>query len=141
MELTGRLYMGDETRAPIPDVPEPEAYLPLTPAVLDIMVALGEEELYGYAIMREVRRRTDGRRRLAPGTLYRSLKQMHERGLLAESEERPEPDLDDERRRYYRLTDLGRRVALAEVERLEGLVRSARSKGFAPSGRPSGAGA
>ncbi len=131
--------MGDETRAPEPDVSEPEAYLPLTPAVLDIMVALGVDEMHGYAIMREVRRRTEGRRRLAPGTLYRSLKQMEERGLVAESEERPEPDLDDERRRYYRLTDLGRRVALAEVERLEGLVSAARSKGFAPSGRPSGA--
>jgi DNA-binding PadR family transcriptional regulator len=121
-------------------VPEPDGYLPLTPAVLDIMLALGNEELHGYAIMQEVRRRTKGRRRLAPGTLYRSLKQMHERGLLAESEERPEPGLDDERRRYYRLTDLGRRVALAEVERLEGLVRAGRSKGFVPSARPSGAG-
>ncbi len=133
--------MGDETRAPIPDVPEPEAYLPLTPAVLDIMVALGEEELHGYAIMREVRRRTGGKRRLAPGTLYRSLRQMEERGWVVESEERPDPDLDDERRRYYRLTDLGRRVALAELERLEGLVSAARSKGFIPSARPSGAGA
>jgi DNA-binding PadR family transcriptional regulator len=122
-------------------LPEPESYLPLTPAVLDIMVALGDEKLHGYAIMQEVRRRTEGGRRLAPGTLYRSLKQMHERGLLQESEERPEPGLDDERRRYYRLTDLGRRVAFAEVERLEGLVSSARSKGFAPSPRPSGAGA
>ena len=128
--------MGDQAR-----VPEPEGYLPLTPAVLDIMVALGDEELHGYAIMREVRRRTQGQRRIAPGTLYRSLRQMHERGLLEESEERPEPDLDDERRRYYRLTDLGRRVALAEVERLEGLVDTARSKGFVPSPRPSGAGA
>ena len=121
--------------------PEPEGHLPLTPAVLDIMVALGDEELHGYAIMREVRRRTQGRRRIAPGTLYRSLRQMHERGLLAESEERPEPGLDDERRRYYRLTDLGRRVALAELERLEGLVDTARSKGFVPSPRASGAGA
>jgi DNA-binding PadR family transcriptional regulator len=125
--------MGDEAR-----IPKPEGYLPLTPAVLDIMLALGEEEMHGYAIMQEVRRRTEGQRRLAPGTLYRSLKQMHERGLLEESEERPDPSLDDERRRYYRLTDLGRRVALAEVERLEGLVRAARSKGFAPSARPSG---
>jgi DNA-binding PadR family transcriptional regulator len=128
--------VGDNARPPIP-----EGYLPLTPAVLDIMVALGEEELHGYAIMQEVRRRTAGKRRLAPGTLYRSLKQMEERGWVVEAEERPEPSLDDERRRYYRLTDLGRRVALAELERLEGLVRAGRSKGFVPSTRPSGAGA
>jgi DNA-binding PadR family transcriptional regulator len=105
------------------------------------MVALGEEELHGYAIMQEVRRRTAGKRRLAPGTLYRSLKQMEERGWVVESQERPEPSLDDERRRYYQLTDLGRRVALAEVERLEGLVDAARSKGFIPSARPYGSGA
>jgi DNA-binding PadR family transcriptional regulator len=117
----------------------PEAYLPLTPAVLDIMVALGDGELHGYGIMREVRRRTGGTRRLAPGTLYRSLGQMEERGWVAESGERPAPDLDDERRRYYRLTEFGRRVAAAEVERLEGLVRAARSKGLAPKGQPSGA--
>ena len=126
--------MGDRARAPIP-----EGYLPLTPAVLDIMVALGDEELHGYAIMQEVRRRTAGKRRLAPGTLYRSLKQMEERGWVVEAEERPDPSLDDERRRYYQLTDLGRRVALAEVERLEGLVDAARSRGFTPSPRPSGA--
>jgi DNA-binding PadR family transcriptional regulator len=128
----GRSYVGKEAWGP-------EEYLPLTPAVLDIVLALGDEELHGYAIMREVRRRTDGRRRLAPGTLYRSLRQMQERGLVAESEERPDPDLDDERRRYYRLTDLGRRVAVAEVERLEDAVREARSKGLAPSVPPSGA--
>jgi DNA-binding PadR family transcriptional regulator len=123
--------MGNQPRGP-------DDYLPLTPAMLDIVVALADDELHGYAIMREVRRRTDGRKRLAPGTLYRSLRQMQERGLVAESEERPEADLDDERRRYYRLTDLGRRVALAEVERLEDLVQAARSKGLAPSARPSG---
>jgi DNA-binding PadR family transcriptional regulator len=128
----GRLCVGKEARGP-------EEYLPLTPAALDIVLALGDEELHGYAIMREVRRRTGGRRRLAPGTLYRSLKQMQERGLVEESEERPDPELDDERRRYYRLTDLGRRVAVAEVERLEDVVRAARSKGLAPSARPSGA--
>ncbi len=126
--------MGDKAR-----LPQPEGYLPLTAAVLDIMVALGDEEMHGYAIMQEVRRRTQGGRRLAPGTLYRSLRQMEQRGWVAEAQERPEPALDDERRRYYRLTEFGRRVALAEVERLEGLVRAARSKGFAPSGRPSGA--
>jgi DNA-binding PadR family transcriptional regulator len=124
--------VGDQTRGP-------EEYLPLTPAMLDIVVALADDELHGYAIMREVRRRTDGRKRLAPGTLYRSLRQMQERGLVAESDERPEAGLDDERRRYYRLTGLGRRVALAEVERLEDLVQAARSKGLAPSARPSGA--
>ena len=124
--------MGDQTRGP-------DEYLPLTPAMLDIVVALADDELHGYAIMREVRRRTEGRKRLAPGTLYRSLRQMHERGLVAESEERPEAGLDDERRRYYRLTDLGRRVAVAEVERLEGLVQAARSKGLTPRARPSGA--
>jgi DNA-binding PadR family transcriptional regulator len=128
--------VGDQAHLPIP-----EDYLPLTPAVLDIMVALGDDELHGYAIMQEVRRRTDGRRRLAPGTLYRSLKQMEQRGWVAQSEERPEPGLEDERRRYFRLTEFGRRVALAEVERLEGLVGAARSKGFIPSGRPFGAGA
>jgi DNA-binding PadR family transcriptional regulator len=128
--------MGDKAR-----LPEPESYLPLTPAVLDIMVALGEEELHGYAIMQEVRRRTQGRRRLAPGTLYRSLRQMEERGWVVEAEERPEPGLDDERRRYYRLTELGKKVAMAELERLESLVGAARSKGFVPSARPSGAGA
>jgi DNA-binding PadR family transcriptional regulator len=128
--------VGDRAR-----IPEPEGYLPLTPAVLDIMVALGGEELHGYAIMQEVRRRTAGNRRLALGTLYRSLRQMEERGWVVEAEERPDPSLDDERRRYYRLTDLGRSVALAELERLEGLVGTARSKGFTPSPRPSGAGA
>jgi DNA-binding PadR family transcriptional regulator len=116
----------------------PDEYLPLSPAMLDIVVALGEEELHGYGIMQEVRRRSDGQRRLAPGTLYRSLRQMQERGLIAEAEGRPNPDLDDERRRYYRLTDLGKKVAAAEIERLEGLVRAARSKGLAPRTRPAG---
>ena len=121
------------------EVRGPDDYLPLSPAVLDIMLALGDGELHGYGIMREVRQRTGGKRRLAPGTLYRSLQQMQEKGLVAESDERPDPDLDDERRRYYRLTDLGKKVAIAEVERLEGLVRAARSKGLAsPSTRPSG---
>ena len=124
--------MGDRARGP-------EGYLPLTPAVLDIVVALGDGELHGYGIMREVRRRTDGGRRLAPGTLYRSLRQMQERGLVEESEERPDAGLEDERRRYYRLTDVGRKVAVAEVKRLEGLVRAARSKGLVPSARPSAA--
>lgn len=127
--------MGDKAPLPIP-----EGSLPLTPAVLEIMVALGNEERHGYAIMRELRRRTDGVRPLAPPTLYRSLKQMEQRGWVAQSEERPKPGVDDQRRRYYRLTEYGRRVALAEVERLEGMVGAARSKGFIPSGGPLGVG-
>ena len=130
--------MGDQARVPDPGG-EPEGHLPLTPAMLDIVLALGDEELHGYAIMQEVRRRTDGRRLLPPGTLYRSLRQMQQRGLVEESEERPDPGLDAQRRRYYRLTELGRRVAVAEVGRLEGLVRAARSKGLVPRMRPSGA--
>jgi DNA-binding PadR family transcriptional regulator len=134
---SGSSHVGDRARLP----QEPEGYLPLTPAVLDIMVALGSDEMHGYAIMQEVRRRTEGGRRLAPGTLYRSLRQMEEQGGVVEAQGRPEPGHDDERRRYYRLTDLGRRVALAELERLEGLVGAGRSRGLAPSPRPSGAGA
>ena len=130
--------MDDQARVPEPGG-DPEGHLPLTPAMLDIVLALGDEELHGYAIMQEVKRRTEGRRLLPPGTLYRSLRQMQERGLVEESEERPDPGLDDERRRYYQLTDLGRRVAVAEVERLEGLVRAARSRGLVPSARPFGA--
>ena len=111
-------------------------FLPLTPAVLEILLALAEEDLHGYAIMREVERRTDGETRLGPGTLYRSVGQLLQRGWIREADERPDPKLDDERRRYYRLTDLGRRAATAEVGRLEGLVRTARRKGLSPGARP-----
>jgi DNA-binding PadR family transcriptional regulator len=126
--------VGDKAPLPIP-----EGSLPLTPAVLEIMVALGNQERHGYAIMRELRRRTDGVRPLSPATLYRSLKQMEQRGWVAHSEERPKGGIDDERRRYYRLTEYGRRVVLAEVERLEGMVGAARSKGLIPSGGTMGA--
>jgi DNA-binding PadR family transcriptional regulator len=115
---------------------DPREFLPLTPAVLEILLALAEEDLHGYAIMREVERRTDGETRLGPGTLYRSVGQLLQRGWIREADERPDPKLDDERRRYYRLTDLGRRAATAEVGRLEGLVRTARRKGLSPSARP-----
>jgi DNA-binding PadR family transcriptional regulator len=115
---------------------DPREFLPLTPAVLEILLALAEEDLHGYAIMREVERRTDGETRLGPGTLYRSVGQLLQRGWIREADERPDPKLDDERRRYYRLTDLGRRAATAEVGRLEGLVRTAHRKGLSPSARP-----
>lgn len=107
---------------------EPWALLPLTPAVLHILLALAGSELHGYAIMQEVARLTDGRLRLGPGTLYRSIRGMLEEGLIEEAAERPDPALDDERRRYYRLTDFGQRVGQAEMERLARLVDVAQAR-------------
>lgn len=105
---------------------DPRGLLPLTPAVLQILLSLADEERHGYGIMREVEDR--GGVRLGPGTLYGSIKRMLVGGLIEESDERPDPELDDSRRRYYRITDFGRRVAGAEAARLESLVRSAREK-------------
>ncbi len=110
----------------------PEDLLPLTPAALNILLALADEERHGYGIMQEVRRRTGGRVRLGPGTLYGSIKRMLEGGWVEESDNRPDPELDDERRRYYRITEFGQQVASAEVDRLEDLVKAARSKGIKP---------
>lgn len=107
---------------------DPEELLPLSPAVFHVLLALADAERHGYGIIKEVEARTDGRVRLGPGTLYGSIKRMLEEGLIEESDERPDSELDDERRRYYRLTNFGRRVASAEAERLEGLVASARDK-------------
>ncbi len=107
---------------------DPESLLPLTPAVFHILLALVDGERHGYGIMQEVAHRTDGKARMGPGTLYGSIKRMLADGLIEESGERPDPALDDERRRYYRLTNLGQRVVRAEAERLERLVNIARSK-------------
>jgi len=93
-----------------------------------ILLALADKERHGYDIMREVDERTEGEMRLGPGTLYGSIKRMLKDGFIEELEERPDPELDDERRRYYRLTDFGYRLAVAEAQRLERLVRSARTK-------------
>jgi len=93
-----------------------------------ILLALADKERHGYEIMREVDERTEGKMRVGPGTLYGSIKRMLNDGLIEELDERPDPELDDERRRYYRLSDLGRRVAIAEAERLDKLLKSARSK-------------
>src|ERR671932_572325 len=106
----------------------PGDMLPLTPAVLHILLALADEERHGYGIMKEVERRTEGQTRLGPGTLYGSIKRMLADGLIEESDERPDPELDDQRRRYYRITDFGRRAAGAEALRLESLVSVARDK-------------
>jgi DNA-binding PadR family transcriptional regulator len=107
---------------------DPKALLPLTPAVFHILQALADEERHGYGIMQEVAARTNGELRLGPGTLYGSIKRMLAKDLIEESDERPDPALDDERRRYYRLTDFGRRVVTAEAERLAQLVDIARTK-------------
>ena len=96
--------------------------------MLHILLALADEERHGYGIMKEVEGRTGGEVRLGPGTLYGSIKRMLANGLIEESEERPDPELDDQRRRYYRITDFGRQVAGAEVGRLAGLVRTAQRK-------------
>ena len=110
----------------------PEEFLPLTPAMFHILLALADKERHGYHIMREVDERTGGNVKLGPGTLYGSIKRMMADGLIEELEERPDPELDDERRRYYRLTDFGFRVASAEAQRLEQMVRSARAKKLLP---------
>ena len=107
---------------------KPEAWLPLTPAMFHILLALADKERHGYEIMREVDERSEGKVRLGPGMLYGSIKRMLGDGLIEEMDERPDPELDDERRRYYRLTNLGHRVAVAEAERLERLVKNARAK-------------
>lgn len=109
-----------------------EALLPLTHAAFHIMLALAEGERHGYDIMRDVRTSTGGKLRLGPGTLYRSIKQLLEAGIIEESDERPDPALDDERRRYYRLMPFGRRVAEAEAERLAQVVDTARARRLLP---------
>ncbi len=106
----------------------PEMFLPLPPATFQILLALVDEELHGYAIMKEVVERSEGTVRLGPGTLYGSLKRLLEGGLVAEGGERTDPEMDDERRRYYRLTELGLSVARAEARRLDAMVRAARRK-------------
>lgn len=106
----------------------PEEMLPLSPAVFYILLALADGERHGYSIMQEIDGQTGGKLHIGPTTLYRSIKQMLEAGLIAEVDERPDPALDDERRRYYRLTTLGQQVARAEASRLEQALHVARHK-------------
>src|SRR5271169_6881241 len=102
-----------------------DALLPLPLPMFHMLLALSEGERHGYALKREILRRTGGKLNLAAGALYGSINKMLEQGLIEESEERPDAHLDDERRRYYRITPLGRRVAQAEAVRLQQLVRLA----------------
>jgi DNA-binding PadR family transcriptional regulator len=114
------------------NAPSPESLLPLPEATLHILMSLAEEDRHGYAVIQDVSARTGGAVRLSPGTLYRSIQRMLEQGLIVEKRERPAPEEDDERRRYYRITPFGASVARAETRRLSELVRLARASGLAP---------
>jgi len=111
---------------------KPEQLLPLPTAVFHILIALADRDRHGYSIMQDAAARTNGKVQLSAGTLYSSIRRMLEQGLIEELEESPDPSNTDERRRYYRLTRFGRRVAAAEVERLRALVQQARETGLVP---------
>ena len=112
-----------------------EAFLPLTSPMLHTLLALADGDKHGYAIIKEIARRTDDSVRLSGGTLYALIRRAGADGLIVETDERPDISLDDERRRYYRLTALGRRVAAAEITRLESIVEMARAKKLVPGRR------
>jgi DNA-binding PadR family transcriptional regulator len=114
------------------EAPGAQSFLPLTPNFFEILLTLAQGEAHGYAIMRQVEERTRGAVRLLPGTMYRAFYRLEELGLIEEAEARPDPHLDDERRRYYRLTQLGREVAAAEAQRLAEAVRTARRSRLIP---------
>ena len=115
----------------------PTDLLPLTPGMFHVLIALADGEKHGYAIIKEVARRTDGAIRLSAGTLYTLIRRFVQDGVIVESDERPDPSLDDERRRYYRITDFGRAVAQAEARRMESTLTMARAKNLIPKARPS----
>lgn len=107
---------------------DPTQFLPLTPAVFHILLVLADEDRHGYDIMRAIANATDGKIQMGPGTLYGTIKRLLQAGLIVETDERPDPALDDSRRRYYRLTEIGQQVLAAEVERLTSLVQIAQRK-------------
>jgi DNA-binding PadR family transcriptional regulator len=125
------IYKNDMSVSAKQSVPAPECpegLLPLTPAVFHILLALADGERHGYAIMTEVSQTTGGQIRMGPGTLYGTIKRLLVQGMIVECAERPDPALDDERRRYYRLTDWGRRVAQAEAQRYAATASAARRR-------------
>src|SRR5215831_6824547 len=113
--------------------PKPDSLLPLPTAVFHILIALADRDRHGYSIMQDVAARTENKVQLSPGTLYSSVRRMLEQGLIEELADSPDPSSTDERRRYYRLTRFGKRVAAAEVERLHALLQQARATGLVPS--------
>jgi DNA-binding PadR family transcriptional regulator len=114
--------------------PSIDSLLPLPAATFHILMSIADEDRHGYAIIQDVAARTGGELKLSAGTLYRSIQRMLEQGLIVELKERPAPELDDERRRYYRITAFGTAVARAEARRLSQLVRMAKDRGFVPEG-------
>ena len=108
--------------------PDPRDFLPLTPAIAHILLALADDDRHGYAIMQEIERMTDGAVRMGPGTLYGTIKRMLASCLIEEIDMRPDPAMDDERRRYYRATALGAAVLAAETARMAALLGAARAK-------------
>ena len=109
-----------------------DSFLPLPTAVFHILVALADRDRHGYSIMQDVSARTEGKVRLSAGTLYSAVARMLEQGLIEEPRENPDPDNEDERRRHYRVTRLGRDVALAEARRLQDMLSQARATGLIP---------
>ena len=120
---------------PLPKTPDLADLLPLTPPVFHILLALCDTELHGYGIMQDVARQTNGALQLGPGTLYGCLKRMLAACFVEESGERPDPSLDDDRRRYYRITPLGHRVVAAEAERMATALRVAKQKRILQAGK------
>lgn len=116
----------------MPDRQDAKEFLPLPSSSFHVLLVLAEEEKHGYAIMRQVERISDGAVRMGPGTLYGTIKRLLEIGLIDEAEERPDPELDDERRRYYRITGLGERVVTAEVRRLSTMIERSVMRRLAP---------
>jgi DNA-binding PadR family transcriptional regulator len=115
---------------------DPEEMLPLTPAMFHILLALADGERHGYSIMQEIAAHSGGKMRIGATTLYRSIKHLLADGLIVEVDERPDPALDDERRRYYRLTPFGQRVVVAEAQRLEQALAVARAKSLLGGSMP-----
>lgn len=112
-------------------LPDPASLLPLPPATFHILMSVSDADRHGYAIIQDVAAATNGELKLSAGTLYRSIQRMLEQGLLTEPRDRPSPQDDDERRRYYRITAYGAEVARAEARRLTQLVKLAKASGFA----------
>src|SRR5262245_7478327 len=125
------VIVGDGRVTPMKD-PKPDELLPLPAAVFHILIALADRDRHGYSIMQDVAARTGGAVKLSAGTLYSSIRRMLEQGLIEELTDSPDPTSTDERRRYYRLAKFGRRVAAAEVARLNALVQQARKTGLVP---------